>query len=197
MKLKLFTTGALAAVLAASVATAQTKGCDSDQVPRVEAIVKAEGTKFQVQLKGNVGGLWNYLVKVKGPRDFDGMEFNEKESPVVDLAKFGKVVDGRYRFDISAASQELHECLDPEELELDFGRREKPPEKRPIGVSASGPLIVKDGVLVIFKQDEERGSEKPDPDAKDPDDRDGGKDNPDSGDDRRPGKEIDDGDREK
>lgn len=166
MRIRAFAFGALvSAMMASTVAAAPA------EEPKVEAFVEVDGTQFLITLEGDTDGLKNFVINVVGPRDFMGTVKDKEKIPVIDLKELGEPTEGVYRFEVSAATPYM-EPIPEQELkdERDKGRGKNAKDERHIGVTADGVLRLFNGELVLLKDREEDGSEKPQDGREIPDD---------------------------
>ncbi len=95
-------------------------------------------------LKGNVKGIHNVVLTVTGPNGYSATSFSKKEVPSLALQKYGKVGNGVYRYQITAASKETTEIAS----KLNNGRGKNSKIDINKGISLSGVFQVKDGQIV-------------------------------------------------
>ncbi len=86
----------------------------------------------------------NATLIITGPADYQAEVFNRSTLPSLDLRKYGKVVDGYFRYQLTAATDQKVEILNPG---LNNGRDDIPGAKM-LGANLSGVFCVKDGVIV-------------------------------------------------
>ncbi len=129
-------------------------------------------------------------IQVVGPEGYEAMVMSGKRLPELDLADFGKVLDGIYAYQISGAFGERIERKDV----LDNGRDKGEASNFRVNAFAlSGELEVRRGKVTEFEQAEEKGSEETIPGKEVEDGDPGGKPAPDEPD-TKP-KETDDRDK--
>ena len=85
----------------------------------------------------------NATLIITGPADYQAEVFNRATLPSLDLQKYGKVVDGYFRYQLIAATDQKVEILNPG---LNNGRDDIPGAKM-LGAQLSGVFCVKDGVI--------------------------------------------------
>ena len=86
----------------------------------------------------------NATLIVTGPADYQAEVFNRASLPSLDLRKYGKLVDGYFHYQLTAATDKKVEILNPG---LNNGRDDIPGTKM-LGANLSGVFCVKDGVIV-------------------------------------------------
>ncbi len=89
--------------------------------------------------------LKNITLSISGPDGFNAQVFSESAFPYIDLEQFGRVVDGIYNYQISAATDELLEVRD----KLDNGRGENNRTYINKGVRQSGTFRIIDGQVAL------------------------------------------------
>ncbi|PTW55736.1 hypothetical protein C8N35_11261 [Breoghania corrubedonensis] len=98
------------------------------------------------------GDYRNVTLTITGPNGFSVSARSERTAPVINLRKFGEVEDGRYNYQLTAATSKrivVH-------ASLDNGRGDAARTERYAGVAASGSFLVKGGVIFQPTEQEER-----------------------------------------
>ncbi len=114
-------------------------------------------TRVGFALKDDVS---NVTVVVAGPNRFRAKAFSAKGAPVLELRKFGKVSDGLYKYEITAASRDKISLVNEK---LNNGRGLKARKSVSRGVSTSGSFRIVKGRIA---------AEDPTPESKRESDRD-------------------------
>jgi hypothetical protein len=86
----------------------------------------------------------NLMLTVSGPNGLNASAHHRTGSPVIDLRKLGKIDDGEYLYQLTAAIDEKV----PDRSGLDNGRDGGPTASRLKSVSTSGQFQVKGGTIV-------------------------------------------------
>lgn len=107
----------------------------------LKAANRFAGAKLGFDLQGDYT---NVTLTVTGPEGFATTAFSEKAAPVLDLAKAGRLPDGEYRYQLSAADTKTM----VRQMPLDNGREGKAPDQMPASVAMSGVFSVKGGKVV-------------------------------------------------
>lgn len=123
--------------LAACLVTGLSSIALADDLPATEQF---SGTKIGFQLKD---GYASVRLSVSGPKDFHASVFARSGVPTIDLRKYGKVEDGPYVYELTAATAEKMEAR----TKLDDGRGAGA-RTAYRGVATSGTFMVKDGAIV-------------------------------------------------
>lgn len=89
----------------------------------------------------------NATLIITGPAEYQAEVFNKSTLPSLDLQKYGKVVDGNFRYQLIAATDKRIEILNPG---LNNGRDDIPGSKM-VGAQLSGVFCVKNGKIVPFE----------------------------------------------
>jgi hypothetical protein len=110
----------------------------------------AQDLKVREQFKGTtvafeLGGLFGVVtLSISGPNGFHTSASARSVAPEIDLRKSGAIDDGQYSYQLTAGTDEKLRIRTP----LDNGRDGGPTTERLKGVSTSGVINVKDGVIV-------------------------------------------------
>lgn len=107
----------------------------------LKAVNRFAGAKLGFDLQGDYS---NVTLTVTGPDGFVTSTYSEKAAPVLDLAKAGKLPDGEYRYQLSAADTKTM----IRQMPMDNGRDGKDPEQIPASVAMSGVFSVQNGKIV-------------------------------------------------
>ena len=91
-------------------------------------------------------------LSISGPNGFSVSAQSERTAPVINLRKFGKVEDGRYSYQLTAATSKRIAVR----TQLDNGRGDSAKNELYAGVGTSGSFLVKDGVIYQPVEEEER-----------------------------------------
>ncbi|MEI2384546.1 hypothetical protein [Breoghania sp. JC706] len=91
-------------------------------------------------------------LTISGPNGFSVSAQSERTAPVINLRKFGKVEDGRYSYQLTAATSKRIAVRS----QLDNGRGDSAKNELYAGVGTSGSFLVKDGVIYQPVEEEER-----------------------------------------
>jgi len=117
----------------------------------------SEGTRLgfrPVEFPKDARGM---TILITGPEGYEAMVLSGKRLPELDLAEFGKVLDGLYLYEITGAFGEPIKL----EVVLDNGRdKDEPTAFRVNSFSLTGKLVVREGKIVEFEQMQEKGSEE-------------------------------------
>jgi len=108
------------------------------------------GSSVGFDLKGDYS---NVTLTISGPNGFHASAFAKSGTPSIDLRQSGATQDGTYTYHLTAATNEKIQAR----TQLDNGRDPQATAQRVKGVSTSGTLHIKNGLIV-----------KPDPDAREP-----------------------------
>ncbi|MEM7429028.1 MAG: hypothetical protein AAF441_23315 [Pseudomonadota bacterium] len=127
----------------ASVATALILGLACGAQAADDAVAKEDfsGTSLRFALTKDV---FNVTINVKGPEGYSAKKFVKSGAPSLNLAKHGKVADGRYLYALSAA---LENEFEPVSSKLDNGRGDKARDKSNKPVYQQGAFQVVDGEI--------------------------------------------------
>ncbi|MEX0343966.1 MAG: hypothetical protein AB3N20_03520 [Rhizobiaceae bacterium] len=98
----------------------------------------------------------NATLIITGPADYQAEVFNKSTLPSINLEKYGKVVDGNFRYQLIASTGKKIEILNPG---LNNGRDDIPGSKL-AGAQLSGIFCVKNGKIVPFEDIPEGKGEK-------------------------------------
>lgn len=134
-------TFAIAAILGVGLAGI----CNADDIVASE---QATGSKLALLLKPNLA---NATLSIAGPNDFHASVSSKGGALAVDLAQFGRLDDGLYKYQVTASSGDKV----PVRTTLDNGR-DKEPTERFVGVAASGIFRIKAGEIVRPEAKSER-----------------------------------------
>lgn len=93
-------------------------------------------------------GLSNFTLRVSGPDGYEGQVFSARVAPTFRLADHGSVPDGRYRYEISAATRERRAVASLPAAGADG--RDGPAQPGFIGISQNGRFQVANGRIVPF-----------------------------------------------
>lgn len=138
--------GVAAVLVASAVALPGAALAESD---RLVATSRFSGATVGFDLGGSYR---NVTLTVTGPNGFSVSASSERTAPVINLRKFGDVEDGRYSYQLSAATTKR---MKPRS-QLDNGRGDTGEDMAYAGVSASGSFLIKDGAIYQPPEREER-----------------------------------------
>lgn len=96
---------------------------------------------------------FNFTVSVSGPDGYFGQVFSERRAPSFRLSDHGSVEDGLYRFEITAATQELNRQASREPAGYN-GRDSRNTQAR-VGVSFAGSFRVENGQVRVYDAEQE------------------------------------------
>ena len=99
----------------------------------------------------------NVTLMISGPADYYAEVFSRSGIPEISLGKHGKVVDGFFNYQMTAATSQVVEIVN---RRLNNGREDilgKVPSKRNVGAALSGTFCVEDGKIRPFKDIPEEG----------------------------------------
>ena len=127
--------------------------------PSVNAQASASGEEtvgqaFQERFNGGRlaftprAGLSNYTLRVSGPDGYQGQVFSARVAPTFRLADHGSVPDGRYTYEITAATRERRTMANLPPAGADG--RDGPAQAGFIGISQNGRFQVMNGRIVPF-----------------------------------------------
>jgi hypothetical protein len=116
------------------------------------------GTTVGFELKG--GPFSNVTLSVAGPDNFHASASARRGAPTIDLRRFGPVEDGRYTYQLTAATAEREKIR----ARLDNGRDARADIEPLKGVSTSGTFNVQRGEIV--KRDTSREPTRRDQDQR-------------------------------
>lgn len=112
---------------------------------RIAASEQFEGTRVAFKAGGKYE---NATLIITGPAEYQAEIFNRSSLPSIQLDKYGKVVDGIFHYQLTAAiSGSRIEILNPG---LNNGRDDIPGAKM-AGAQLSGTFCVKDGKIQPFE----------------------------------------------
>jgi hypothetical protein len=112
------------------------------------------GQHFQERFSGSRltfaprAGLSNFTLTVAGPDSYRGQVFSARVAPTFRLADHGSVPDGRYTYEITAATTERRQMASLPPAGADG--REGPARPGFVGVSQTGRFLVENGRIVPF-----------------------------------------------
>lgn len=92
---------------------------------------------------------FNITVSVSGPNGYYGQVFSERRAPSIRLADFGSVVDGIYRFEMTAATQ-VYAAEPSSRAPAGHNGREPTAQRPREGVSFTGSFRVQNGQVLVF-----------------------------------------------
>jgi hypothetical protein len=141
--------------LSACLAFALSGNCVADDLSASEQFT---GTTVGFELKG--GPFSNVTLSISGPDNFHASASARRGAPTIDLRGFGAVEDGRYTYQLTAATAEKEKIR----TRLDNGREARADIEALKGVSTSGTFNVQRGVIV--KRDTSREPTRRDQDQR-------------------------------
>ena len=97
--------------------------------------------------------LENVMLTISGPREYLVQMRTRGDLPKLELRKFGKLFDGEYTWEITAATDEVVEVNSTVDAN---GRDAKARGKRRLFVAQSGAFRVRDGEVQQYSDKEER-----------------------------------------
>ncbi len=127
--------GPLAAINSAHAAMA------SNQPKAIENL--SDGT-LALELQGKPKVIHNVTLRVAGPNGYTASAFSKRDVPSIELSKYGKLTDGVYQYEMTAASGEKIEI----QSDLDDGRGGKSPKVIYKSIAVAGSFIVRDGKII-------------------------------------------------
>lgn len=110
--------------------------------PGFAAQERFAGDVVQVFLDGKVH---NTTLSVAGPGGFYAEAYAKKGVPMIKLSRYGKVDDGVYRWQVTAATSEM---VDVRSNGLNNGRAASAPTRMNKGTSESGMFRVENGAIL-------------------------------------------------
>jgi hypothetical protein len=125
--------------LAAGLAFGLSGACLADDLSASEQFA---GTTVGFELKG--GPFSHVTLSISGPNDFHASAFSRRGAPSLNLRSFGAVEDGRYTYQLTAATDEKLKIR----TTLDDGRDPRTAAEPLKGVSTSGTFNVRGGEIV-------------------------------------------------
>ena len=133
-------------------------GCCGYICPNGDALPKqpkADGgcsmsSSIKFELEEAPKGMHNVTLRVTGPNGYNASTYSKKGVPSLDLAGHGKLNDGTYRYEITAASGETVDM----DTGLDNGRGDNERKTIQKGISVSGGFEVAEGKIKSKKTDE-------------------------------------------
>lgn len=145
-----------AACLAFAVPITCTAAEHGSEGPEFRVVERFEGTEVSFELEDDVHSV---TVVVAGPHRFHARAFSKKGAPVLDLKDHGKVGDGSYKYEVTAALAETIPLVNDRLADGPLGTAPKFVHR---GVMASGVFRVEDGRIVALDQtpESERESDR-------------------------------------
>ena len=101
------------------------------------------GNTLAFDLKGNFS---NATVSISGPNNYNASITQRDGAPTVNLSQVGTLVDGKYNYEITVATDETIAVTD----NLNNGRGENARTTMNVGKTQSGHFRVKDGAIVTY-----------------------------------------------
>lgn len=116
----------------------------------LEARVRLVGERVAFDVDGRYT---NYMLTISGPEGYLASAEGARSAPTVRLADHGAVVDGRYQFQLTAATDRI----DPSARQVDQSANGREPGAGlpRIGAALSGSFVVEDGRIKTFEQIDE------------------------------------------
>jgi hypothetical protein len=108
--------------------------------------MKATQRFTDTQIGFDAGGYSNFTLTVTGPNGFHASVTSKSAVPSIDLRRAGAVDDGIYNYQLTASTDQKV----PVRTALDNGRSGGPTTTALAGVSTSGQIQLKDGMIVKF-----------------------------------------------
>lgn len=106
----------------------------------MDAKVTLRGSEVHVKLGA---GLSNATLSISGPNGFYAQTSSESGSPSIDLIKAGGLADGVYTYEVTAATSETTENLNP----MDNGRGGVDDATSVVSASTSGSFRASGGII--------------------------------------------------
>jgi len=116
-----------------------------------KAMERLAKNTLALKLDGASKGMHNITLRVVGPNGYSASEFSKRDIPALDLSKYGKLTDGNYTYEMTAASGNKVEV----QSTLDNGRGLKGPKMVEESIVVSGSFTVRDGAIVTKDDTEE------------------------------------------
>lgn len=121
------------------------------------------GQAFQERFSGTrlsftpQAGLSNFTLRVSGPEGYEGQVFSARVAPTFRLGDHGTVVDGRYSYEITAATQQRQSRAN---LPAAGSNGRDGVSRAPlVGVSQNGRFQVVNGRITPFDSEATEGSD--------------------------------------
>lgn len=106
----------------------------------MDAKVSLRGSEVRVKLGA---GLSNATLSISGPNGFYAKTFSQSGSPSIDLIKAGGTADGVYTYEVTAATSETTENLNP----MDNGRGGIDDGTSVVSASTTGSFHASGGII--------------------------------------------------
>ncbi len=116
------------------------------------AVEKFSASSLGFEMQGASSAMRNVTLTVTGPNGYNASAFSSKGVPAIDLSSFGKLRNGMYRYQITAASEETVEM----EPGLDNGRGDDDSNAMFKSVAMSGVFHVNGGAIAAKSNKKEK-----------------------------------------
>ncbi|PWV99111.1 hypothetical protein DFR52_104403 [Hoeflea marina] len=107
----------------------------------ISAANRFSGATLGFEIKGTYS---NVTLTVTGPDGYLASAYAEKSAPSLDLGGSGKLADGQYHYQLTAADPSVM----MKQVQLDNGRDKPAPDSVPASVTMSGVFTIRDGAII-------------------------------------------------